>query len=227
MINDLNSVLIDTDRSPIPQSDCGVDDVAFVEVVFKRHKARLIEEIVKYPIIIGCVAWLTDRDVLAALATRDGVSIIVQKEDFLRPDKNGSASEIRRMYEKIKPVWRAEIENTAMYSSSSCDELCGVRCAGNHNSNRSPAFPRMHNKFLVFCEAGTGSVGIETHSPKKVWTGSYNISDNATRSWENVVLIESVRVAKAYAAEYGQIFGLSEPLDWESPWVAPEYRIGT
>ena len=27
-----------------------------------------------------------------------------------------------------------------------------IRCVGNHNSNRQPAFPRMHNKFLVFTE---------------------------------------------------------------------------
>ena len=35
------------------------------------------------------------------------------------------------------------------------------------------------------------------------------------------------RIVQAYYQEWGQVFALSEPLDWESEWVEPEYRIGT
>jgi hypothetical protein len=36
--------------------------------------------------IFGCVAWLTLIPILKALSKCDNVQIIVQKEDFLRPD---------------------------------------------------------------------------------------------------------------------------------------------
>ena len=60
-----------------------------------------------------------------------------------------------------------------------------------------------------------------------VWTGSYNISQTATKSLENAVVIRDQVIAEAYFNEWSQIMALSEPLDWESEWVAPEWRIGT
>ena len=53
--------------------------------------------------------------------------------------------------------------------------------------------------------------------PKVVWTGSFNFTINAGRSL----------VAAAYAHEWSQVAALSEPLDWASEWMAPEYRLGT
>lgn len=83
----------------------------------------------------------------------------------------------------------------------------------------------MHNEFLVFCDIDQEGNGLEDVLPRKVWTGSYNISANATASWENAVMIDSSEVAGAYAREYGQIMAFSEVLDWTSPWIAPEYRV--
>ena len=60
-----------------------------------------------------------------------------------------------------------------------------------------------------------------------VWTGSYNISQTAAKSLENAVVIRDQVIAQAYFNEWSQIMALSEPLDWESEWVAPEWRIGT
>jgi hypothetical protein len=37
-------------------------------------------------VVVGCVAWLSSRSVLEALARKKAVAIVVQKEDFLRPD---------------------------------------------------------------------------------------------------------------------------------------------
>jgi len=60
-----------------------------------------------------------------------------------------------------------------------------------------------------------------------VWTGSYNISKTAAKSLENVVIIHDKMVAEMYFNEWSQITALSEPLDWESEWCDPEWRIGT
>jgi hypothetical protein len=63
--------------------------------------------------------------------------------------------------------------------------------------------------------------------PRGVWTGSFNPTANGTRSRENAVLIEGVSIAAAYLKEWFQVYAISEPLDWESEWSEPQYRIGT
>ncbi|NCB47419.1 hypothetical protein EOM81_10435 [bacterium] len=107
---------------------------------------------------------------------------------------------------------------------SYCGDPClgGIRCVGNHNSDKNPAHPRMHNKFIVFCKFGRNKI-----EPQSVWTGSFNFTNNAGSSFENAVLIKNKKIAMAYLKEFGQIAALSEPLDWESKWMAPEWRIGS
>lgn len=101
-----------------------------------------------------------------------------------------------------------------------------VRCVGNLNREKSPAFPRMHNKFLVFCNIEDRE-GCEIVEPYAVWSGSFNFTYNAANSLENAVLIRQPEIVKAYYREFGQIMALSEPLNWDSEWSAPEWRIGT
>jgi phosphatidylserine/phosphatidylglycerophosphate/cardiolipin synthase-like enzyme len=85
----------------------------------------------------------------------------------------------------------------------------------------------MHNKFLVGCDYLEACSGSFLVVPKQVWTGSYNFSYNARASFENALIISDTEIAMAYAQEWAQIYALSEPLDWQKDWVAPEYRIGT
>lgn len=47
------------------------------------------------------------------------------------------------------------------------------------------------------------------------------------KSFENAVLIKNKKICRSYLKEWGQIFALSENLDWSKSWCAPEYRIGT
>jgi phosphatidylserine/phosphatidylglycerophosphate/cardiolipin synthase-like enzyme len=100
---------------------------------------------------------------------------------------------------------------------------------GAHNSTKSAAFPRMHNKFLVFCRAAMADKepSNETYKPYAVWTGSFNLTYNASNSLENAILIRDEKISTAFLDEFGLIFGLSERLDWNQSWSAPEYRIGS
>jgi len=41
------------------------------------------------------------------------------------------------------------------------------------------------------------------------------------------VVLKDSRVVKAYYDEWQHIMALSEPLDWSSRWVEPEWRVGT
>lgn len=221
------------DNSPVSVDSCRVT------ALFGNLEESLCQVIRGADFVIGCVAWLTNKNVLRALsAPREGVQLVVQKEDWLRPDCTGSSADswklgLREAYDDLEcriDRW-AMSQMLGMPTLRACmdiDEMA-VRCAGNHNSSRSPAFPRMHHKFFVFCDVGEDS---EYHmpcsiTPRAVWTGSFNPTANGTRSRENAVLIESHQLAAAYAREWFQVYAISEPLDWESEWCEPQYRIGT
>ena len=63
--------------------------------------------------------------------------------------------------------------------------------------------------------------------PYAVWTGSFNLTETAEKSLENALLIKNPKIVEAYYKEYGQICAMSEPLNWESNWIEPQWRIGT
>jgi hypothetical protein len=190
--------------------------------------------------IVGCVAWLTEPRILAALVDRQA-SIIVQKEDFLRPDvgmPNQWKARLRSSYDQIGNDY-TRYEFPAPLSSASTlsgQEIEGVRCVGNHNSDRAPAMPRMHHKFLVRLqrnvEQGDDQFGGHYSSYAQaralaVWTGSFNFSINGGRSFENAIEIDDPTIAGAYLAEYARVATLSEPLNWTADWVDAEWRLGT
>ena len=228
----LNEMGVPTDGHPEAQVDYGMSAVAKIDVVFRNQRARLIDEIQRSAVVLGCVAWLTDNAVLQALAKCEHVSIVVQKEDFLRPDLGHQGSwtqNLRHLYGALpSPLTRYSLPGgVANLSYASDPSIAPVRCVGHHNRDKRAASPRMHNKFLIFCEYGCDENGDPSVVPRRVWTGSYNISANAAASWENAVLIDSAEIAGAYAREYAQIMAFSEALDWTSDWVAPDYRIGS
>ncbi len=212
-------------------------DKEYIHVYFKNIKNKLIEKINQYDVILGCVAWLTDFEIIEALSHKQ-TAIIVQKEDFLRPDINERGGEkwrrqLRNAYNKLKFDYCRFNFNNIMNSLSYATDLsvAPVRCVGNHNRDKKSAFPRMHNKFLIFCNVSNGVIFDEVNCdiivPKAVWTGSYNFTKNAGLSFENALYIEDSDIAAAYYNEFGQIAALSEQLDWESDWVEPEWRIGS
>lgn len=183
------------------------------------------------PAVIGCVAWLTELRILSALRNRP-VALIVQKEDFLRPD----AFAVSNWKQRLRTAYGAlsggfdRFEFPAPLSSASVatdPSIEAVRCVGNHNSERLPAMPRMHHKFLVRVERDTTSRSWEPVRPLAVWTGSFNFSANGGRSFENAVEIHDPEIAAGYVAEFARVATLSEQLDWTSDWVDAEWRIGT
>ncbi len=250
-----------------------------VEIIFRNEEQRLLEIINEYNsgAIFGCIAWLTSIPILKALGQCHNVQIIVQKEDFLRPDldiKNTREwkKNLSHLYGNLscrldKFQFREPICNL---STLSFTDISAIRCVGNHNSEKSPAFPRMHHKFLVFCKLNTDSYILTPNGeyelinehlrpnqedfadfttwyeanklfegkylkpvyvPVALWTGSFNLTKNATHSFENAVYFVdnsgTNEIINAYLGEHHQIYALSEPLNWETAWIEPEFRIGT
>jgi hypothetical protein len=243
-----------------------------VEVVFRGLEDRLVEMIQAHKAqsigpIFGSVAWLTSRPILRALQDTP-VSIVVQKEDFLRPDYGQEKKyaidfneQLRLLYDRIESglcryYMQGILPNVSTNGGISVD---GIRCVGNYNREKKPASPRAHHKFLVFCKAKPDvSIGRSKYSnyldynvpekygpwgeakmegwnrwywPYAVWTGSFNFTHNGTRSLENAVILTSSDrdnpVLNGYMMEHHQLYAISEPLNWHSEWMEPEYRIGT
>ena len=112
-------------------------------------------------------------------------------------------------------------------STGSGDDTDGaVRCAG-IVGDRKDIPPRNHHKFAVFCKNALCEHGNRVRHPYAAWTGSFNWTENATRSLENAVVIRDRAIVEAFYAEFQQVAALSEPLDWSSEYVDPEWRIGT
>ena len=234
-MENLNEYQIDNDgnydRSFVDNS---VTSKSGITVYFRDIEENLLAHLKKADAVFGAVAWLTSYSILDALAEVENVSLIVQKEDFLRPDI-GSSSDfkktLRNKYSNLKcNLTRYSFQNILSSVSVSSDpSIEPVRCVGNHNRDKKPAFPRMHNKFIIFSKVENSKEehGVEIVTPYAVWTGSFNLTKNATMSLENALYITDEDVVKAYFEEYGQIAAMSEPLDWNTDWVAPEWRIGT
>jgi hypothetical protein len=152
----------------------------YITVHFDGLEDALVREIEQSDVVFGCVAWLTNSKILSALASKD-VSIVVQKEDFLRPDMFSLPdwkSNLRKQYDALK----CSLERPSFSPLLSCLNQCGdysvspIRCAGNYNREKSPAFPRMHHKFVVFSKiVGRDGMGFDILDPYAVWTGSFNV----------------------------------------------------
>lgn len=207
-----------------------------VSVYFRELEEQLIRHIREAQMVVGCVAWLTSEPVLRALSeVKRGVAIVVQKEDFLRPDLGSSdnwRNELRQRYDTLQAVWKYHQWRGLMNDLSWKEpEIASVRCVGNCDRNRAPAFPRMHNKFLVFCNVTVNETIEDCDSgevePYAVWTGSFNLTKNATASLENAIVVRDSRIVEAYFKEWQQIEAIAEPLNWTSVWIEPEWRIGS
>lgn len=108
-VESLHDLKIATDMGPIPQSDYSAKADG-VEVVFAEHEERLVRLIAEARgqglLCYGAVAWLTNLRILEALSAVP-CRMLVQKEDFLRPDvgqRAGGAWErlLRLVYEKLE-----------------------------------------------------------------------------------------------------------------------------
>ena len=209
-----------------------------VEAYFSNLEGHLISHIRSADIVVGCIAWLTSSTILKALGkVPGGVSIIVQKEEFLRPDLDSDSNaswreQLRSLYEAVPSLncWpeTLNIVSAALYDDNT---IKSIRCAGMSNPRRL-AQPRMHHKFLVFCrDSGSSAGAVQNRAapnwpvPYAVWTGSFNLTANGRHSLENAVFLEAPTIAKRYYDEWQSVAWISEPLDWNSEWVDQEWGV--
>lgn len=213
--------------------DSSVCDESKVSAWFDQLETRLVNSIKQSDFVVGCMAWLTNRRVLEALSgLKYGCQIVVQKEDFLRPGVVGR-EELRRMYDSLRCLDRFQLPGRASDLSYCGDPTAQpVRCMGIAPRNPGHVVPRMHHKFFVFFKVresieGPHDSNSNPYTPHAVWTGSFNATENATLSRENALLIQIPKIVNGYIEEWSRVFALSEPLNWTSEFVEPEWRFGS
>jgi len=169
--------------------------------------------------IVGCVAWLTSKPVLAALAEVPEVGLLVQKERNLREGRDAWSVELRRRYATLGRGPRRVVFPGPLAETDGPERIEPIRCVGYLNSGASGNAPRLHSKFVV-----AGRTVGDRWVPERVWTGSFNFSANAGSSAENAVVIADAQVASAYVEEFSRMAAISEPLAWTSRMASPALR---
>lgn len=134
--------------------------------------------------------------------------------------------------------------------SSCCNPVTrweGIRCLGDCRDNsEKQGNAKMHDKFLIFCKRDIRfetiidenlmkkglsesrcevEIEIPVLEPLAIWTGSFNLTNNAVNSFENALYITNSEVVYAYYDEWCQLLALSESLNWKSEHINPEWEI--
>lgn len=195
-------------------------DTGPIKVYFFDIPARLLDFIADYEYLVGCVAWITDGQVIEALGKRPGVSVIVDK-----PGDRGVHPQLARLNahpcENGIHAGMTGFQYARDAGGNEIGELDRVRVVG--FAGNAGAQPLMHHKFLVGCrKTGDGWDGL---NPESVWIGSYNFTDPAaTRHLESVVVVKDSYVAASFQAMWESIYWLSETLGSPAQHPRPEIR---
>jgi hypothetical protein len=237
-LNDLRVThSFDATRSlPLEDMSISAGD-GFTDIYFTRLEDHLVRLIREADCVVGAVAWLTSARVLTALSQTKGVSIIVQKERYLRSDYTGERSDyyrsLRRAYYALPALPRRvlggrmtdvrprdyptrDAEEKAIRAREIPATLFPIQCLGYDNSFNPR--PILHTKFLVFCRQRGPA---EQLAPYAVWTGSCNFSRNACSSIENAVVLRDPLLVLSFYQHYLQLAALSEPTEWAHAWPDP------
>lgn len=199
-----------------------------VTVYFRNLKKELIEKIRSYDMVLGAVAWVTDYEILDELSKKKTL-LVIQKEDFLRPDMKSRLNEkdkliLKKLYSSFKPFDGTEVATGPFFQdlSKKYQSIPPILCYGVYNKEKMFMTPRMHNKFITFLEKKG-----DLYYPKAVWTGSLNLTQLSIHSLENAVFIEDENIANAYAEEMQLLYLNSDSLNWNSSWINPFFLENT
>lgn len=158
--NNLNNMLLNTNYKS--------NDLR-CQIFFRNIKDEIIEKIGCYPIVCGCVAWVTHPDIIDALSKKD-TCLIIQKEDFITPATYYPLSFNRTFLGNISPIM-----------------LCGYDMSLWSNKR-----PNMHNKFVVFLDSDetpraviTGSFNFTAASCMSLDNAVYMSSDAIAMAYFN------------------------------------------
>lgn len=196
--------------------------VQCIQPYFDKLEEHLVGYIEKSSYVIGCVAWLTNKNIIEALENIKGIKIIVNKEEFLNSEMDLSQRFfykcLRGKYDGMNDMFDMQcecccrnIKNCINFSklfgdivkTNNDDKNGAILTCGIVNN-----FSKMHHKFLIFFN--------DKIEPTGLWTGSYNLSNNSNYSLENALYITQQNIIIEYIKEFLAIYPFSEPYNWKS-----------
>ncbi len=209
-----------------------------VQPYFENLEEHLIAYIDNSAYVIGCVAWLTNRNIIEALENIKGVKIIVNKEEYISSKMQtgqkfsnkclqGRYNDIPDFFENVCDccgLTMRSCKNFKTYLNDCVDADNELKKKSSDNMikdvptiSRSGAiltcgivnnYSKMHHKFLIFFNNNMQPLGV--------WTGSYNFSTNGNFSLENAIYICDKEVILEYIKEFMAIYPYSESYNWNS-----------
>ncbi|KAM9959371.1 hypothetical protein ACTFIR_000446 [Dictyostelium discoideum] len=217
-----------------------IEDTKNVKCLFRgitNEVINLIGNSKKGDFIFFCIAWFTNTDILnkVKLAKNTGVRIliVILKEPWLTESDwlidsytilNNINELERNDYLKIFRDYGIDFcqkEEIVDWNSLQFDDDV-IRVCGEIQTKPNQYIPRMHNKFIVFGSFESGKV-----EPKTVWTGSFNLTKTAGKSFENVVILSSKEAASQFLKEFCLVFFLSEPLETKNKKMTPNIKYNS
>lgn len=199
------------------KKNISIEENSKIKVYFDDLEKHLIDYISKSSYVMGCVAWLTNRNIIDALDNTKGTKIIVNKEEFLSTKmKEGQKffyKCLRGKYNDIPDIFESQC-SCCLKKIKLCANF--TKTFGTINQKNGAILTcgivnnlsKMHHKFLIFLDDNLSTVGV--------WTGSYNLSKNSNNSLENALYITEPDIIMAYVNEFLSIYSFSEPFDWYS-----------
>lgn len=171
------------------------------------HLTALMDRMVPGRIVVGCIAWLSDKLLIKSLSRAKGVLFVVNDENY---GKWGNGKTIRTyaplptFKQPLHQVF-AHLETPLKLLDDARDKTCAygpVRAYGSasHNGNG----PLMHSKYIVFFD--------EHDRPASLWMGSMNGTMKSKRNQEIGCFIDDRNVAQHCFADFGNTFVVSKPL---------------
>ena len=184
--------------------DTAAANVSYVVAHLGELRTAAVNYISGSDIIVGSVAWMTDPAIMEALSQRF-VALTVQKENWWKKtDRRGQR--LAAGYASLVGGLPASAFPEPLASKGDV-LLAPIACVGYAGS--TPFAPLHHHKFLVRCHAEDGKLVADA-----LWSGSFNLTKNASEGFENAVEIHDPIIADAYLHEFALMAAMSEPMNW-------------
>ena len=170
--------------------------------------------------ILVMMAWLSNKRILKCLvACAKRVLCLVNDEDY------SGWTKTLMLYDKLpkfeEPLHSAFFGSKSLMRALDRDNLGNkfdkctfepVRCFGNSSFGSNAATSLMHLKVMIFFDEKRLPGGKIVEEPTSFITGSFNCTDNAPNSLENVVWIPSKKGAEHCFYQFSIVMAYSRPI---------------
>lgn len=176
----------------------------------------------EYNMVLGCVYRLTDLDIITRLCSKKCVQLVVNYEDFLTNPKQNWHYRLHERYHSLVN----NSKGLGFWESCShyFNEIFPLS-AHNYQHQLSPiravfsnSDSMIHHKFLLLCKQEDIFVENGGHlyneiTPKLLVTGSFNLTLNASKSLENIIVENNSDALNMFVNEFKHCLLLSEPIN--------------